>query len=77
MAPLPVTLNLHCYECGHDVDVIYQPLPGDDGGRVHANEEHFLCPHCGRANAIDLNGPVIGAKKPGLGFGSLTPDLWP
>jgi len=61
---LTVALDLHCYECGRDVHLEYEPpvpVPQSVGRPVSAR---FLCPHCTHENEIDLPGPIVIARKP-------------
>ena len=62
MDPLTVALDLHCYECGRDVHLEYEP-PVPVQGAARPISARFLCPHCAHENEIDLPGPIIVARK--------------
>jgi hypothetical protein len=64
MDPLTVALDLHCYECGRDVHVEYEPPQALHAGTVRPISAHFSCPHCRHENEIDLPGPIVVTRKP-------------
>lgn len=58
-----VALDLHCYECGGDVHVEYEPQPAAPG-MARPVSARFSCPHCRHQNEIDLPGPILVTRKP-------------
>lgn len=63
MNPLTVALDLHCYECGRDVHLEYEP-PAVAPSVARPVSAHFWCPHCRHQNEIDLPGPIVITRKP-------------
>jgi hypothetical protein len=61
---LTVALDLHCYECGRDVHLEYEPPAAVTNGGARPVSARFSCPHCTHENEIDLPGQIIVARKP-------------
>jgi hypothetical protein len=62
---LTVALDLHCYACGRDVHLEYEPLtPEAAPAPTRPVNARFSCPHCTHENEIDLPGAIVVTRKP-------------